>query len=82
MQSWNCGTSGCYDPLTGMGLFSSLSSCQNICNPVYISDNTILETRKLVKIIDVLGRDSKQLKNQPLFYIYDDGTVEKKIILE
>ena len=82
VQSWNCGTSGCYDPLTGQGLFSSLSSCQNICNPVYISDNTILETRKLVKIIDVLGRDSKQLKNQPLFYIYDDGTVEKKIILE
>ena len=61
---------------------NSTTSCQNICNPVYISDNTILETRNLVKIIVVLGRDSKQLKNQSLFYIYDDGTVEKKIIFE
>jgi hypothetical protein len=29
-----------------------------------------------------LGRESKDLKSQPLFYIYDDGTVEKKIIIE
>ena len=37
---------------------------------------------KVISIIDVLGRESEQLKNQPLFYIYDDGKVEKKIILE
>jgi hypothetical protein len=37
---------------------------------------------KVIRIIDVLGRESEQLNNQPLFYIYDDGTVEKKIILE
>ena len=37
---------------------------------------------KVISIIDVLGRESEQLKNQTLFYIYDDGTVEKKIILE
>jgi hypothetical protein len=36
----------------------------------------------LIKIIDILGRESKDLKSQPLFYIYDDGTVEKKLILE
>ena len=35
-----------------------------------------------MKIIDVLGRENKGTKNEPLFYIYDDGTVEKKIILE
>ena len=33
---------------------------------------------ELIKIIDVLGRESKDLKNQPLFYIYDDGTVKKR----
>ena len=38
-------------------------------------------TRKIIKIIDLLGKESKQT-NQPLFYIYDDGTVEKKIIIE
>jgi Leucine-rich repeat (LRR) protein len=36
----------------------------------------------ILKIIDFLGRETKGVKNQPLFYIYDDGTVEKKIILE
>ena len=37
---------------------------------------------ELIKVIDLLGRESKVLKNQTLYYIYDDGTVEKKIILE
>ena len=37
---------------------------------------------KLIKITDVLGREMKEVKNEPLFYIYDDGAVEKKIILE
>jgi hypothetical protein len=42
----------------------------------------INSTRKLNKITDVLGRKSKQKKNTPLFYRYDDGTVEKRITIE
>jgi peptidylprolyl isomerase len=38
--------------------------------------------RKLVKVIDVLGHESKVTTNKPLFYIYDDGAVEKKLIIE
>jgi PKD repeat protein len=38
--------------------------------------------RQLLKVISILGRETKGSKNQPLFYIYDDGTVEKKIIIE
>jgi len=38
--------------------------------------------RKLIGIKDALGRTVKFAKNIPLFYIYDDGTVEKKIIIE
>ena len=38
--------------------------------------------RNLISITDVLGRETKDKKNTPLFYIYDDGTVEKKIIIE
>jgi len=45
-------------------------------------DNIFPNNKKLIKIVDLLARESKDLKNQPLFYIYDDGTVEKKIILE
>ena len=37
--------------------------------------------KKLLKTRDVLGRETKET-NQLLFYIYDDGTVEKRIILE
>jgi hypothetical protein len=37
--------------------------------------------KRLINTIDILGKETKQT-NQPLFYIYDDGTVEKKIILE
>jgi hypothetical protein len=37
---------------------------------------------RVVKMTNLLGVEIKKKKNQPLFYIYDDGTVEKKIILE
>ena len=45
-------------------------------------DYILQNDKRLIKIVDLLGRESKGLKNQPLFYIYDDGTVERKIILE
>ena len=38
--------------------------------------------RKLVKIIDVLGREKSCISNAIYLYIYDDNTVEKKVILE
>ena len=40
------------------------------------------QTKKLLKITDVLGRTSKVARNISLFYIYDDGSVEQKIILD
>ena len=51
------------------------------CNVSSIVDIENIE-RELLKIVDVLGRDTKGSKYEPLFYIYDDGTVEKKIIIE
>ena len=36
---------------------------------------------KLIKIIDVLGREVNPTENTTLFYIYDNGTVEKIIII-
>ena len=38
--------------------------------------------RQLIGIKDALGRTVKSAKDTPLFYIYDDGSVEKKIIIE
>tara|TARA_B100001142_G_scaffold202715_1_gene201115 strand:- start:138 stop:638 length:501 start_codon:yes stop_codon:yes gene_type:complete len=37
--------------------------------------------RKLIKITNLLVRETKQT-NQPLLYLYDDGTVEKRIVVE
>ena len=38
--------------------------------------------KKLLKVVDILGKEYKEIKNQPLFFIYDNGTVEKKIIIQ
>jgi len=38
--------------------------------------------KELLKVTDLLGRETKGKKNEPLFYIYDDGTVDKQIIIE
>ena len=38
-------------------------------------------SKELLKVTGLLGRETKQT-NQPLFYIYDDGTVEKRIAVE
>ena len=40
------------------------------------------ELKQLILITDILGREAKEISNEMLFYIYDDETVEKKIIIE
>tara|TARA_R100001463_G_scaffold44100_4_gene91758 strand:- start:1704 stop:2204 length:501 start_codon:yes stop_codon:yes gene_type:complete len=39
-----------------------------------------LVERELISITDVLGRPSKVIKNTVLFFRYNDGTVERKLI--
>jgi len=51
----------------------------NNCTPTSIQEHTT--NKELLKVTDILGRETKQT-NQPLFYIYDDGTVEKRIVIE
>ncbi|MBT7726627.1 MAG: hypothetical protein HN702_04450, partial [Flavobacteriales bacterium] len=36
----------------------------------------------LVKVVDLLGRESDEENNKILFYRYSDGTVKKKVIVE
>jgi len=45
--------------------------------PSAIEEHTT--NKELLRTIDVLGRETK---HKPLFYIYDDGTVEKRITIE
>ena len=46
-----------------------------------INDYSI-NNKSLIKIVDVLGRETAREDNKLLLYIYSDGTIEKKIILE
>lgn len=39
------------------------------------------QSNKTIKSIDVLGRDVKEKSRTPLFYLHEDGTVKKRIIV-
>ena len=171
--SWDCGPIGCYDPGTGVGQYTTLAACQSICastvsnlcdsmivngsinqpifevmgintfidywlttsndgvlfqedsmstyqmvynfgTPTYDTLTTCitynmgtiatccvqwvfdsvtgmwarmgnitsigeigLSDKKLIKVVDLLGRETSINNNQILFFIYEDGTIEK-----
>ena len=52
------------------------------CNTTNLPNTQTINAKNLINIVDIFGRKSKRLKNQPLIYIYDDGTTEKKIIID
>jgi hypothetical protein len=51
--------------------------CTGSTNIEEITDN-----KELIKIVDQLGREVEGSKNSPLFYIFNDGTTEKRIVIE
>ena len=52
----------------------------------YVSSSSAIEDRttnkELLRTTDILGRETKETKNTLLFYIYDDGTVERRITID
>lgn len=42
----------------------------------------ISNNRKLLKIVDILGREIESTTNTVLIYVYSDGTTEKKVLVE
>ena len=88
--TWNTGdTLSTITPLTN-GIYScdvkDKAGC--IINVVFTVTNvptSILEInsdKRLIKIVDVLGRETEEKRNTTLFFIYSDGTVERKIIIK
>ena len=63
------------------GCVISDTSSVNAYNPTGII-NINNTSKTLIKITDILGQDTKEKANTTLFYIYDDGTVQKRIIIE
>ena len=63
------------------GLYVDTVSWVATANEAMIIDENIY-SKKLVKITGGLGQEVNQTTSQILFYIYDDGSVEKKYIVE
>jgi len=53
-----------------------LLPCNNATSITSINSKKIL-----IKIIDLLGRETEKTINTPLFYIYSNGEVEKKMFI-
>jgi hypothetical protein len=49
-------------------------------NVVLAVDDFSYQKKELVKIVDILGRETSFKNNHILFYIYSDGTTERKYI--
>ena len=62
--------------------------CDSVTNLTFSIINTtevedIYDNNKvLIKITNILGQETPYRRNTPLFYIYNDGTVEKKLIIK
>jgi hypothetical protein len=69
------------DTLNGLYLDDNLIAT-GLLQPTAITELPNNENRKLLKIVDILGRETKPKKNIPLFYIYENGVVEKRITVE
>jgi len=50
------------------------------CSPSVIQEHS--KNKEFLKVTDLLGRETKGTENELLFYIYSDGTVEKRIVVE
>ncbi|MBC8266163.1 MAG: leucine-rich repeat domain-containing protein [Flavobacteriales bacterium] len=54
----------------------------NNCSGSTAISETKHTSKSLLKTTDILGKETPQKPNTPLFYMYDDGTVEKRIVIE
>ena len=89
---WNTGAASQSITLTTNGWYwcviVDINSCISdtaffeVINIISAVTELVNSDRKLIKIVDVLGRNTPYKKNTPLFYNYNDGTVEKRIVIE
>ena len=80
--SWNCVNNTCIDPQDGSGLYTMLIDCENICNTSAIQLSFKLKDKKVKRILNTLGQETHFKTNTPIFIQYDDGSVEKRLIIE
>ena len=80
--SWNCNkNNGCSDPTDGSGTYATLAACQAACVTSTINE-VPHHQKQLLKVIDILGKEARLKQEGILFYIFSDGTVEKRIAID
>lgn len=79
-ESWNCTNNNCDMSSDGKGEFLSQQECQAVCGTSSSIDLFDKTDKTLLKIVNILGQETPFRYNTPLFYIYNDGLVEKKMI--
>lgn len=73
----------CYCPLLLSPASTSSEYLTNVsCDFINTIEENINIGANLFKIVDVFGRETKNKENIPLFYIYENGLVEKRIIIQ
>jgi hypothetical protein len=65
------------DTLNGLYLDDNLIAT-GLLQATAITELPNTENRKILRIVDVLGRNTPFKKNTPLFYLYDDGGLGEK----
>ena len=72
---------------TATHMFQTVDGCDSIIT-LNLTINTtgmsyIQNTdKKLLRITNMLGQETPYRRNTPLFYIYDNGSVEKRVVIE
>ena len=81
-ETWNCISGDCIDPGDGSGQYDSEGWCISECHSNAVG-NIDGPQKTLIKVVNLIGQEVDQIIfNTPLFFIYDDGSVEKKVIFE
>ena len=82
------GSLACFYLLNGLYYFIATDNTGCVSDTVYYNVDFALfiedfvVKRRVVKIMNVLSQETAFKTNTPLFYIFNDGTVEKVIIIE
>jgi hypothetical protein len=76
------GADGMFLQSNGLWAIDAVTIQYRQCLPSAILETPLLLSRELIKIVDILGKKSTPQQKGLLLYIYDDGTVEKKILID
>lgn len=78
-EFWECINDNCIQQ-TSVGSFLTIAQCQDSCGTSIITEKEA-EEPKLLKIVNSLGKSCKPLSSGLYFYIYENGKVEKRFLL-